>query len=76
MHNHRTHSCPYLVALKQSTNFMNLRYSPMSTFQSARSRRTQRLCLSFLKETSGNTGHTARETELTSHVAEKLKAGL
>lgn len=33
-------------------------------------------CLSPFKETSGHSGHTLHQTELTSQLAEKLKTGL
>lgn len=66
----------HLVSLKHSSNFLNLRSSPRSTFQQAGLQMRQRACLSPFKETSGHTDQTDHQTECTSKIAKELKAGL
>lgn len=72
----RAAHCLLLVSLKHSTNLMNLRSSPRSTFQQAGLKMRQRACLSPFKETSGHTAQTDDQTECTSKITKKLKAGL
>lgn len=72
----RAAHCLHLGSLKHSTNLMNLRSSPRSTFQQAGLKMRQRACLSPFKETSGHIAQTDHQTECTSKIAKELKADL